>query len=489
MAVQKVSMMKVLWVLTVLNLVCGCTPQYRNVPLKHYEPDSGYRFDNLEKGDHNSDQLFLCLSFSGGGTRAAALAYGVLQELRDTPIANGPDGQPRNLLDEADIISAVSGGSFPAMGYALWGDELFVNHFEETFLRHNVQRDLVLGNFNPLDFFPWFQPVRDNSYLAASYYNRRIFNEKTYADIKRRPFVVVNATDMTRRKQFQFTQDDFDLLGSDLMHLPVSWAVAASSAIPPVLEPMRLKYYAGDAMSGAIRDTLDAPSDSLLPLQRSPRYRWAQSLIDVSEFQDSGSVRIDERNHRFLYLLDGGLVDNLGMAYILQTHRRGALRQKIEAGKVTRLVVIIVDAGTDPPTPFERSALVPGKMTSGVRSATSGIYAATYLMTIATKHALLEAHQNIQEAYKACRDAIEQQCPDAQAPPPPPEVLVDDYVIGVNFYRLGDRESIEHFSTMPTSFNLKSTDVDDLIAAGRSLLTNHPEFQRLVDDLNRAEAN
>jgi hypothetical protein len=39
---------------------------------------------------------------------------------------------------------------------------------------------------------------------------------------------------------------------------------------------------------------------------------------------------------------------------------------------------------------------------------------------------------------------------------------------------------------MPTSFNLGSSDVDDLIAAGRSLLTEHPEFRRLMDDLSRS---
>jgi NTE family protein len=56
------------------------------------------------------------LSFSGGGTRAAALAYGVLQHLARTPIAGG-----RSLLDEVDVISSVSGGSFTAAFFALNG--------------------------------------------------------------------------------------------------------------------------------------------------------------------------------------------------------------------------------------------------------------------------------------------------------------------------------------------------------------------------------
>src|SRR5450631_516970 len=82
-----------------------------NPPLARYAPDAGYRFERLEKGD-NSDELFVIVTFSGGGTRAAALAYGVLEALRDTAIQWR--GRTLALLDEVDVISSISGGSFPA---------------------------------------------------------------------------------------------------------------------------------------------------------------------------------------------------------------------------------------------------------------------------------------------------------------------------------------------------------------------------------------
>lgn len=95
-----------------------------------------------------SGDIGLMLAFSGGGTRAAALAYGVLEELRDTEIVI--DGAPRRLLDETDLISSVSGGSFTSAYYGLHGDRIF-DDFEEVFLRRNVQGQLIRGLLNPLE--------------------------------------------------------------------------------------------------------------------------------------------------------------------------------------------------------------------------------------------------------------------------------------------------------------------------------------------------
>ena len=84
----------------------------------------------------NSENLLLYLTFSGGGTRAAALSYGVLEELRKTEVVI--DGKKRRLLDEIDGISSVSGGSFTAGYYGLFGDRIFED-FESKFLKKNIQ--------------------------------------------------------------------------------------------------------------------------------------------------------------------------------------------------------------------------------------------------------------------------------------------------------------------------------------------------------------
>ena len=56
-------------------LFAGCAHYPVNVPLEHHDPTSGYRLETLPSG-RNSGSLLVVMSFSGGGTRAAALLQG-----------------------------------------------------------------------------------------------------------------------------------------------------------------------------------------------------------------------------------------------------------------------------------------------------------------------------------------------------------------------------------------------------------------------------
>ncbi len=100
-------------ILTFLALLTGCSHYHYpvNAALKEYKPDYGYKPKNVTRSLGESD-LFLLVTFSGGGTRAASFSYGVLEALRDTKVSFG--GREFRLLDEIDVISGVSGGSFTA---------------------------------------------------------------------------------------------------------------------------------------------------------------------------------------------------------------------------------------------------------------------------------------------------------------------------------------------------------------------------------------
>lgn len=202
----------------------GCAHYPLNSPLGS-APSAAYRSPDTAAGDTNSDSLLVCLTFSGGGTRAAALAYGVMQELRETPI-QGPSGA-RTLLAEVDCISAVSGGSFAAAYYGLFGERIFQD-FCGRFLDRNIQRELAVQLANPATLARLASPYFSRSDLAAELYDRTIFEHRPYAAlVGRRPYVILNATDPATGDRFEFTQEQFDVLGSDLAPYPVARAVAA----------------------------------------------------------------------------------------------------------------------------------------------------------------------------------------------------------------------------------------------------------------------
>jgi len=130
------SILTLTWVAII---AIGCAHYPINEPLKQVDPQSGYR-PRLTGAPGNSENLILYLTFSGGGTRAAALSYGVLEELRKTEVVI--DGKKRRLLDEIDGISSVSGGSFTAGYYGLFGDRIFED-FETKFLKKNIRVALL----------------------------------------------------------------------------------------------------------------------------------------------------------------------------------------------------------------------------------------------------------------------------------------------------------------------------------------------------------
>ena len=174
-----------------------------------------YRF-NAEPSGKNTNSLFICLEFSGGGTRAAALSYGVLNLLHDTRITW--KGVEKTLLDEVDCISSVSGGSFTAAYYGLFGDRLFTD-FRTRFLEADVQRALFWQLFIPTNWIRLASPYFSRIDLAAEYYDEALFDKQTFATLtagSRRPFIILNATNLANGERFEFTQEQFDFLASDL---------------------------------------------------------------------------------------------------------------------------------------------------------------------------------------------------------------------------------------------------------------------------------
>src|ERR1700756_3073363 len=96
---RKTLLLAALLLAAVILLAPGhCAHRPINPPLSQVQGTNEQRFEGMElrRGEH---QDLVVLAFSGGGTRAAAFAYGVLEALRDIEVTT-PGGSKIRLLDE-----------------------------------------------------------------------------------------------------------------------------------------------------------------------------------------------------------------------------------------------------------------------------------------------------------------------------------------------------------------------------------------------------
>ncbi len=454
-------------------LISGCAHYTVNDQNQKQDPKSGYRFESLDPGSQNSDSLFVCLMFSGGGTRAAALSYGIMRSLRDTVIH--VDGQKKRLLDEVDCISSVSGGSFTAAYYGLFREGLFEN-FRSQFLGRDIQWELTSQLFNPVNWFKLASPSYSRIDLAAELYHNDIFDEATFDQLrsKGRPFVILNATNLGADRRFDFTQEYFDALGSRLDNYPVSRAVAASSAFPYLLSPISLKNY-------PVAEGYKEPwwyKNALIPKS------W---ITDHYNAAKNFNVYLDKENS-YIHLMDGGLSDNIGARAILDAYDRGFIRTLINDGAINQLVIIVVNSRTQGEDHLSREEIPPGLFTVAEKTATVAMDNYSQDSVAKLREALYDRVQT-QNNDQACNAILSEYCP--KAPKAIPFAAdIDPYVIEINFEAASQipGEEPRYYLNLPTSFKLSESQVKKLIAVGPKLLQAAPQYQCLLKVLY-ADAN
>jgi NTE family protein len=280
-------------VVAVLPLLSGCATRPVNPRLLQYENTATYQFEKMEQKRGASDNLII-LAFSGGGTRAAALAYGVLETLRRIEVAT-PTGRTVRLLDEVDLITGISGGSFTALAYGLYGEKLF-DDFEQRFLKRNVQRQLTTRILSPWNWPALLSRGWGRSELAADLYDEILFHGSTFADLARAkgPAIAVGATELTTGSRVVFLPQNFDVMCADLSSFRLARAAAASSAVPVILSPITINNFGGTCGyqepawlrrdSGAFAQSKDPP-DGLRRQRARRRYLHDRRLVPGIEGQ------------------------------------------------------------------------------------------------------------------------------------------------------------------------------------------------------------
>ena len=275
-------------------------------------------YRSVQERPHQNDNLALALAISGGGSRASNFAMGVMLGLEQIILENG-----YNALQEVDYLSTVSGGGFAGGTYINMLYKHYQQHPEEPFLLQNhlesvksslgyaYMTSLIKANLNPcllfslLDDGDILEREIDDHVLGYDESKKSILLEDIFIDaydIEREvllPMMFANATVYDKMVLFPFAPDILEayqitgfthrlkrVTGVSPARMPLSVGIKASGSFPALI------------------------SNSTL----------------ISTYH---------KKRRFLHLMDGALIDNLGYVTALEILKQETTDKK---------VLLVVDA-------------------------------------------------------------------------------------------------------------------------------------------------
>jgi NTE family protein len=439
-----------------ITLLSGCATSLINQPKNQPLVGSGSNIDNMVRTRANvAGESVVALSFSGGGLRAAAFSYGVLQGLGSVTTK-----QDETLLNDVTFITSVSGGSITAAYFGLHGINGLTRFREEALLRDG-EAGLRLSLFNPINLTRLFAGGLNDRSNFQAWLEGDLFKGATFADMFRtgKP-VGINATNVFHRVAFPFHERAFDAICSDLSTFPVSEAVAASMAVPVVFAPVVLEKYPKNCKSDL--STILAPQRKIESTENTRLRRALTRALTDFRSLDSG---------RYLKLIDGGITDNLGLVSILQSRillgtPYGPLSEN-DAVAMRKMLFVVVDAGQGPSGVWTREISGP----SGVEIATAAVDAAIDSTMRMSYDGFVPMMRNWRDdivRYRCAlpadrRAALTQQRANWRC---------DDLIFSVtqvSFTDLDDKEEAL-LSAIPTRLKLPVTQIDQLIDAGKRVV-------------------
>lgn len=282
---------------------------------------------------HQNSELGLAMSISGGGTRAANFAMGILLGLEELKFSDD-----QNALQEIDYLSTVSGGGFPAGAYVSslfdyynYGDKsspYSLRKSYETKIKNDLNRSYLAPMISAFFAAPrlWFSYHDEGDVLERAiddyvlgYKDRKqkhgkkrsillgdIFIKKEYDDEPvLLPYHVANGTNYENMSIFSFTPDVLEkYMISSYTHRIKKCAADGSLCIDAV----DMAYAVGIKASGSFPVAI---SNTTL----ESKY-WEEKC--------------------YLHIFDGGVADNIGYKTAIEILSKDEL--------VNKKVLFIIDA-------------------------------------------------------------------------------------------------------------------------------------------------
>ena len=422
-----------------------------------------------ESGDDGS--VVVGLSFSGGGARATAFAYGVLQELDSYVIDREP--YVRTLVDDVRMVSGTSGGAIAAAYFGYRGKDGY-HDLRERFLLENAEASMRTS-IAPSNLVRALRGGANDRRHFARWLDENLFDRATFASLKGAdaPIVWLTASDIYHGTPFLFTYDTFAALCSDLDSVKLSDAVAASAAFPVVFAPLVVSAEAPDCGYRRPPWLESALSDPEAPLRLKA---YARSLANYREGEKLKNLR----------LLDGGLTDNNGVTgFALEraasTTPHGPLSPE-EAVKLKRLIYIVADAGREKApewggtqTALKLAEILPALSHTAITSSMRDGYDALKLAVEAWQRQIVNYRCGLSRAQvRRIRGSVANwNCRDVT-------IIVEHLS-----FRDADTRTHAALNAVPTRLALKQEQTDLVIEAGRQAVRSKISIREAVAHTRR----
>ena len=404
----------------------------------------------------------IALAFSGGGARAAAFSLGALEGLREM---RGRDGRP--LTERIRLITAVSGGAIIAAYIGQHGVG-GIDTFRAAYLDKDWDAELHMSYFSPLNWSrAWGGGLNERADLA-DWLDREVFAGGAMRDVlsgdTARPQIWINAADLYNGTQFAFAPDYFDALCSDLASVRLGDAVSASMGVPVFFRPVLVEPYPQACPPQPAWVATARTDRSVTALER----RTAQALASYR----------DPARMRYVHLVDGGVVDNLGLSSLtleaLTAHTPYGPLSERSAVRVRRITFLVVNAEKLRAVDWQRNVQGP--------SGTEQLDAVFDIAIEAPNRAAYDAFRALVRDWR--ERIVTWRCALPRA-----EIVrlrgdmrgwdCRDFAMNVDMISFSDldEETAQRLGHVATRVSLPAETIDVLIAGGRRAMTQNPTAQ------------
>lgn len=435
-----------------LLAACNSITYHPTKTIEQIDPQKGYRLENAMQQALQKENLVI-MTFSGGGSRAASLGYGVLEQFQNVSVR--PTEKGSTLLQNIDIVYGVSGGSVLAAYFALEGQDI-IPKFKNSFLKKNFQKKVINEVFSVSNVPRLTSPQFGRSDLLQEQLNLALYRGKKFADLEQRkgPFAVINATDMVAGQEVSFTQDFFDWLCVDLNDVEIVRAVAASSAVPLIFSPITQNNHGGACQAESKKE--------LLTQMKVGNRLWLNNFEAMKKRMASYQ---NNEEKPYLHLVDGGLTDNLGLASLLDMSNLLTVKKlyaELKNYNLRNIVVVNVNAQSELSSHIDKSADVPG-----IKEVVNTVINVPIDKTTESTVKYSQKFADQWNAYAKHKKGAK----------------IKAYFVNLSLKDLPDGQLKNDVLNIGTSFYLPQSDVDKLREAAKILLEQSKEYHKALKAL------